>query len=131
MPNLKRYNQTSVLVAARERITFTFDNFERVYVSFSGGKDSTVMLHMVMDEAIKRGRKVGILIVDLEAQYRLTIEHVSATVEFYKDHIELYWACVPLLLRNDHWCKGLGMTQPKSEAYGKYLELKKAKKNAA
>jgi len=100
MPNLKRYNQTSVLEAARERITFTFDNFERVYVSFSGGKDSTVMLHMVMDEAIRRGRKVGILIVDLEAQYRLTIEHVSTTVEFYKDHIDLYWACVPLLLRN-------------------------------
>ncbi len=28
------------------------------------------------------------------------------------------------LLRNDYWCKGLGMSQPKSEAYGKYLELK-------
>lgn len=31
------------------------------------------------------------------------------------------------LLRNDYWCKGLGQTQPKSEAYGKYLEIKKAK----
>ena len=100
MPNLKRYNQISVLDATRERIAFTFDHFERIYISFSGGKDSTVMMHMVMAEAIKRGRKVGILIVDLEAQYRLTIEHVTATVDFYKDHIELYWACVPLLLRN-------------------------------
>lgn len=25
------------------------------------------------------------------------------------------------------WCKGLGLTQPKSAAYGKFLELKKAK----
>jgi predicted phosphoadenosine phosphosulfate sulfurtransferase len=32
-----------------------------------------------------------------------------------------------VLLRNDYWCKGLAFTQPKSEAYGKYLELKKAK----
>jgi predicted phosphoadenosine phosphosulfate sulfurtransferase len=32
------------------------------------------------------------------------------------------------LLRNDWWCKGLGLTQPKSEAYGQYLELKKQKK---
>jgi len=32
-----------------------------------------------------------------------------------------------VLLRNDHWCKGLGMTQPKSEAYKKYLEMKNAK----
>jgi predicted phosphoadenosine phosphosulfate sulfurtransferase len=33
-----------------------------------------------------------------------------------------------VLLRNDWWCKGLGLTQPKSEAYGKYLEIKKLKK---
>jgi predicted phosphoadenosine phosphosulfate sulfurtransferase len=32
------------------------------------------------------------------------------------------------LLRNDYWCKGLGMSQPKSEAYGKYLQIKKRKK---
>jgi hypothetical protein len=32
-----------------------------------------------------------------------------------------------VLLRNDHWCKGLGQTQPKSEAYGRYLEIKKAR----
>jgi predicted phosphoadenosine phosphosulfate sulfurtransferase len=34
-----------------------------------------------------------------------------------------------VLLRNDWWCKGLGLTQPKSEAYGKYLQIKKAKQN--
>lgn len=97
---LKKYNDTDVLTAARERIAYTFDHFERIYVSFSGGKDSTVMLHLVMDEAIKRGRKVGVLIVDLEAQYKLTVEHVATTVEYYKEHIDLHWACVPLLLRN-------------------------------
>lgn len=32
-----------------------------------------------------------------------------------------------VLLRNDYWCKGLGQTQPKSEAYGKYLKMKKEK----
>lgn len=35
-----------------------------------------------------------------------------------------------VLLRNDYWCKGLGLTQPKSEAYGKYLELKKLRQRA-
>jgi hypothetical protein len=29
------------------------------------------------------------------------------------------------LLRNDWWCKGLGLSQPKSAAYGKFLELRK------
>ena len=59
--NIKKYQEYSVLDAARDRIKKTFDHFERVYVSFSGGKDSSVMLHLVMDEAIKRDRTVGVL----------------------------------------------------------------------
>ena len=55
----------SVLEAAKQRIEWTFDTFERVYLSFSAGKDSTVMLHLVADEARKRGVKFGLLIVDI------------------------------------------------------------------
>jgi predicted phosphoadenosine phosphosulfate sulfurtransferase len=33
-----------------------------------------------------------------------------------------------VLLRNDWWCKGLGLQQPKSEAYAKYLDIKKLRK---
>ena len=47
-----------VLTASRYRIRYVFDHFEKVYISFSGGKDSSVMMHLVMDEAIKRNRKV-------------------------------------------------------------------------
>lgn len=36
-----------------------------------------------------------------------------------------------VLLRNDWWCKGLGFTQPKSDAYGDYLTIKKARKEMA
>jgi predicted phosphoadenosine phosphosulfate sulfurtransferase len=100
MPTLKKYQDADVLTAARERIRFTFDNFERVYVSFSGGKDSGVLLHLVMEEAIRRGRKVGVLIIDLEAQYAATIDHLHEMVEMYAEHIDLWWCCVPLLLRN-------------------------------
>jgi predicted phosphoadenosine phosphosulfate sulfurtransferase len=89
-----------VLSAARERIAFVFDSFPRVYVSFSGGKDSTVMLHMVMDEAIKRRRVVGVLFVDLEAQYRLTIEHIEECFHLYADHIDPHWIALPIALRN-------------------------------
>lgn len=32
-----------------------------------------------------------------------------------------------VLLRNDYWCKGLGLTQPKSEAYVRYLAIKAEK----
>lgn len=90
----------NVLEAAKKRIEYTFDKFEKVYLSFSAGKDSTVMLHLVMEEAIKRNQKIGLLIVDLEGQYKFTIEHLEACIEQYKDNIDLYWVCLPLHLRN-------------------------------
>lgn len=36
----------SVLQATEQRIQWVMDNFSRICVSFSGGKDSTVMLHL-------------------------------------------------------------------------------------
>lgn len=96
----KRPLGCSVLDAARSRIAQVFDDFPRIYVSFSGGKDSGVMLHLVMEEAIKRNRKVGMLFVDLEAQYKLTIDYVARMYELYAGHIEPYWVALPLNLRN-------------------------------
>jgi predicted phosphoadenosine phosphosulfate sulfurtransferase len=100
---------TDVLTAARERIAWVFDRFPRIYLSFSGGKDSTVMLHLVMSEAVKRGVKVGVLFVDLEGQYKLTIDHIQQCYDMYAEHIEPYWVCLPIHLRNavsvyeTHW----------------------------
>lgn len=90
----------SVLEAARQRIATAFDLFERLYISFSGGKDSSVMFHLVAAEARKRGRKVGVLVIDLEAQYSDTIKHIEEMVSMYDDCIELHWICGELLLRN-------------------------------
>lgn len=96
----KVYLDKTVLEAARERISETFDNFEKLTISFSGGKDSSVMFHLVMDEARQRGRKVAVMILDFEAQYRLTSEHISEMLEMYKDNIDPYWICLPISLRN-------------------------------
>lgn len=99
----------SVLQAAQERIAQTFDEFERIYLSFSAGKDSTVMLHLVMSEARKRSRKIGLLMIDLEAQYKLTIEHAENVFKEYADIVEPYWVSLPIHLRNavsvyePHW----------------------------
>ena len=90
----------NTLTAAKLRIRRTFDEFENIYISFSGGKDSTVMLHLVMDEAIKRDRKIGILFVDLEAQYKLTIEHTLECFEKYAEYADPYWVALPINLRN-------------------------------
>jgi predicted phosphoadenosine phosphosulfate sulfurtransferase len=89
-----------VLTAARERIRWVFDNFPRIYTSFSGGKDSGVMLHLVMDEARARGRRVGVLFVDFESQYRMTIDYIADMYALYAGLLDPYWVALPINLRN-------------------------------
>lgn len=100
MSKFKKPIGKNVLDAAIERTKWTLDNFERVYCSFSAGKDSTIMLHILGDEARKRGVKVGVLMVDLEGQYKMTIEHAEKCLKMYEDVFEVYWVCLPLHLRN-------------------------------
>lgn len=100
LPNTKVGLGVDVLTEARERIAWVFDNFPRIYLSFSAGKDSTVMLHLVAEEARKRERTFGLLLVDLEAQYRHTIKHAEAMFAEYADCTEPYWVSIPLILRN-------------------------------
>ena len=90
----------NVYEAAKQRIAYTFDHFEKIIVSFSAGKDSTCMLHMVCDEARARNRKVAVMLIDLEGQYEKTINHAEKCREMYKDCTEWFWICLPLHLRN-------------------------------
>jgi predicted phosphoadenosine phosphosulfate sulfurtransferase len=101
-----------VLTATRQRIEWTFDNFERVYVSFSAGKDSTVVLHLAAAEARKRGRTFGLLLVDLEGQYQATIQHAERCFDLYADLIEPHWVALPIALRN-----AVSVYQPKWECW--------------
>lgn len=97
---LKRMMDKDVFTASKERMSYIFANFERIYVSFSGGKDSTVLLHLAMDEAKVWGRKIGVLLIDFEAQYRHTVEHARKMFDLYEDYIDLHWVCLPMKLRN-------------------------------
>jgi len=97
---LKDYIGINVLDAANQRTQWTLDNFERVYCSFSAGKDSTIMLHILADVARKAGRRVGVLLVDLEGQFEMTIDHALECLEMYKDVFDVYWVALPLHLRN-------------------------------
>lgn len=96
----KKFLGISTYEAAKQRIAYVFETFPKIYLSFSGGKDSTVMLHLVLDEAIRRGRKIGVLFVDLEGQYKLTIDHIQACYDMYAEYIEPFWVALPIHLRN-------------------------------
>lgn len=97
---IKRYRDKNVLEASRARIKETFDSVERVYVAFSGGKDSSVLLHLVMEEAMSRNQRVAVMFIDFEAQYSDTIQHAQQMFDMYSLWIEPHWICMPMLLRN-------------------------------
>ena len=70
------YKESNVYEASIKRLDFIFENFERIYLSFSGGKDSGVMLNLILQYMKERGikRKIGIQIMDNEANYEMSLE---------------------------------------------------------
>jgi predicted phosphoadenosine phosphosulfate sulfurtransferase len=96
----KKFLNTSVYDESKKRIKYIFDNFDNIYLSFSGGKDSTVMFHLVMEEAIARNKKIGVLFVDWECQLTSTINHIKEMITLYKDNIDLYWVQLPITTTN-------------------------------
>jgi predicted phosphoadenosine phosphosulfate sulfurtransferase len=88
----------NVFEAMRERIKFAFDNFDYICVSFSGGKDSGVMLNAVMDYAkeIDYQKKIGVFHIDYEAQYQMTTDYVIDTYAELSDRIDNYHVCLPV-----------------------------------
>ena len=93
--------QENVLEAASERINWTLQNFTRVCVSFSGGKDSTVMLHLAAQRARQLNRKIDVLFLDWEAQFSCTIEHIENMRTQYRDVInQFWWVALPITTQN-------------------------------
>jgi predicted phosphoadenosine phosphosulfate sulfurtransferase len=80
-----------------------YDKFSRVVVSFSGGKDSTVLLHQTIKVAKERGRlPLEVLFIDWEAQYLTTIKHVTEMLAM--PEVKPYWICLPMSTDNGSSC---------------------------
>lgn len=98
---MKKYNEKqNVFDASWERIDYVFKNFERIYLSFSGGKDSGVMLNLVLDYMRQNGitEKIGVMIMDNEANYNLSQEFMHRIVRANLDLLDVYWCCLPITL---------------------------------
>lgn len=97
----KKYNYSlNVYDAANERIDFIFKNFERIYLSFSGGKDSGVMLNLVIDymRAHAITQRIGIMILDNEANYQHSLTFMHKILQANFDLLDVYWCCLPITL---------------------------------
>ncbi|QBF82639.1 DUF3440 domain-containing protein [Shewanella maritima] len=95
----KVFLNNDVNTQARARINELFDTLDSVYVAFSGGKDSGVLLHLVIEEARKRQcLPIHVLYVDMEAQYQHTHDFIKTFAE--SRDVVMHWVCLPLSLRN-------------------------------
>lgn len=103
----KKYLEKNVLEAAIERLEIIFQNFENVYFSVSGGKDSSVMVQLANMVAQKMNKKFDVLFIDLEAQYRNTIEHIEELKQLSEIR-DFYHITLPIALRN-----AVSVLQPK------------------
>lgn len=79
------------------RIKAVFEEFDNVYVSFSGGKDSGVLLNLciqyIRDNNLKR--KIGVFHLDYEVQYNETLRYIDRVFEENSDIIDVYRICIP------------------------------------
>lgn len=103
----KVYLEKNVLDATFERLEFIFENFDNIYFSVSGGKDSSVMVQLANMVAKKMNKKFDVLYIDFEAQYKLTIKHIYELKNLSQIR-DFYHIALPMALRN-----AVSILQPK------------------
>jgi predicted phosphoadenosine phosphosulfate sulfurtransferase len=96
---MKIYDENkTTLEAARERISFIFDEFKEISVSISSGKDSTVLFYLCIQEAIKRNRKITAFFLDQEAEYQSSIDLIRLMMKH--PNVVPKWYQIPIYMTN-------------------------------
>ncbi len=87
----------SVLEATIERIELAFNDFDKVLVAFSCGKDSGIVLSLTYEYAKQNNllHKLAFYYEDYEADYKYTHEYAERTFSRMTD-VERYWLCLPI-----------------------------------
>lgn len=98
---IKKYTEQNVYEAFQERMRLIFEEFDNIYLSFSGGKDSGLLLNLVLDFQKKfyPDKKIGVFHQDFEAQYSVTTEYIERTFHRIEQDVEPYWVCLPMATR--------------------------------
>lgn len=106
-----RKQMMNVYEAANKRLELIFNEFDNIYVSFSGGKDSGVLLNLCIDYIRKNNlkRKIGVFHIDYEAQYQMTTDYVDLELSKNLDILDVYRICLPISAQcstssySNHW----------------------------
>jgi len=94
------YIDKNVVESAKARIAYIFDEFDNIVVSISGGKDSTVLAYMALQEAHKRKRRIGLFFLDEEVVYDSTIEQIEYLMNLHPENTIPLWLQIEFHLTN-------------------------------
>jgi predicted phosphoadenosine phosphosulfate sulfurtransferase len=92
----KIYLTKNVYEAALERLAYIGTQVDRVVVAFSGGKDSTVLLHLAMEVF----PHLDVYFWDKESNLISTKDFVLQTMDSLPDGVAPYWFCLKYKMRN-------------------------------
>lgn len=93
------YLNKNVYEAAKDRIRFVYREFKNVVVNFSGGKDSTVVLHLALEVAKEMNRlPVNVVFFDQEAEWDATIEYIRRVMA--RPDVNPIWYQIPFKINN-------------------------------
>lgn len=99
----KEYLPMNVYEAAIERLNFLYDEFDEseIWLSLSGGKDSTACFYLMKEIALQRGiESINVLIIDLEGHYKMHIDFMEQLINDPEIKVNGYWVCLPFNLSN-------------------------------
>ncbi|MBC2676297.1 DUF3440 domain-containing protein [Listeria booriae] len=96
----KVYLEQTVLEASKERISYIFNEFEHVYFSVSGGKDSGVMVLLANEVAKKMNRSFDMFVLDIEAHYDATRLFITQLEQLSQVN-DVYHFCLPFYEDNN------------------------------
>lgn len=131
--------EKNVYERAMERVSLVFEKYsdENIFINFSGGKDSSIILYLSIEYAIKHNRKFNVLFLDQELEHQITIDYIERIREKYKEYfVRFYWLC-PIMYRKitflddrviEVWGKGKTREFPE-DAYIHDMRNRAPKKN--
>ena len=97
----REYLDEDVWTLAVQRARRLYEEFDKVTVQFSGGKDSTATLHAVLAAAHEKPETrlpVRVIFFDEECIPLETVEYVRRVSQ--RDDVSLEWYCVPIACGN-------------------------------
>lgn len=87
----------NVYEAFEKRLAYIFEKFDHIIVSFSGGKDSGLLLELVQQyvSSHKTSSRVSVFHLDYEGNYQKTKDYVLRCMGKFSD-FDYYHVCLPI-----------------------------------